>query len=87
MVEVEEKVGLPKTRAMSGEGNQIDEATVLHYYQTDHRMILMRHLELRDSVYVQTLTEEDMVNLHITQEEKAFGESYVVQLNEILKQQ
>ena len=73
MVGVEEKAMRLKTRAMSGEGNQIEEAVMLHYYQTDHRMILMRHVELRDSVYVQTLTEEDMVNLHITGAEKAFG--------------
>ena len=85
MVGVEENSGRPKTRAMSGEGNQIDEAAMLHYYQTDHRMILMRHVELRDSVYVQTLTEEDMVNLHITPEEQAFGEAYVLQLNELFK--
>lgn len=85
MVGVEEKVGQPKTRAMAGEGNQIDEAAVLHYYQTDHRMILMRHVVLRDSVYVQTLTEEDMINLHITPEEQAFGEAFVLQLNDLLK--
>ena len=37
----------------------------------------MRHVELRDSVYVQTLTKEDMINLHITPEEQAFGETFV----------
>ena len=46
----------------------------------------MRHVELRDTIYVQTLTEDDMTNLHITEEERSFGDAYVIQLNELLKQ-
>ena len=75
-----------KTRALSGGGEPIDDAVILHYYQTNHRMILMRHVELRDTIYVQTLTEDDMTNLHITEEERSFGDAYVIQLNELLKQ-
>ena len=66
------------------------ETAALHNYEgtlTDHRSILVRHVELRDSVYVQTLTEEDMAIFGITESERAFGDSYLVQLNELLKQQ
>lgn len=45
----------------------------------------MRHVDLLDTIYVQTLTGEDMAKLHITPAEQAFGEEYVVQLNELLK--
>ena len=86
LVCVVEDSGMPKTKAVVGEGEQLDEVAVLHYYQTNHRIMLIRHVELRDSLYVQTLTKEDMANLHITPAEQAFGEEYVVQLNELLKQ-
>ena len=65
---------------------QTDYTSARHFFQTDHRIILMNHVELRDSAYVQTLTEEDMRNLHITESERAFCEGYVVQLNELLKE-
>ena len=45
----------------------------------------MHHVELRDSVYVQTLTEEDLESLGITRDEKSFGEKYVNELNKLLK--
>ena len=40
----------------------------------------------KDSVYVQTLTDDDMVNLKITDEERAFSNNYVVSLNELYRQ-
>jgi len=42
---------------------------------------------LRDSIYVQTLTDADMVNLNLTEEERAFSDTCVAKLNAILKQQ
>ena len=40
----------------------------------------------KDSVYVQTLTDDDMVNLKITDEERAFSNDYVVSMNELYRQ-
>ena len=85
LIGVETETGTLQTRAIVGEEEQLDEAAVLNYYQTNHRMILMRHVELRDTIYVQTLTGDDMAKLHITPAELAFGEEYVVQLNEMMK--
>lgn len=75
---------LPATRAASDPKQQVDESVQLHFFQTDHRMILMRHVEFRDSVFVQTLTEADMENFKITDAERESGEKYVVSLNELL---
>lgn len=66
---------------------QLDRMEVLHHFQTDHRSILIQHVERRDSVFVQTLTEEDMAALNITEDEQAFSNAYVVQLNELIKHQ
>ena len=77
---------MPLTR--SGESSQpVDYSAVTHFFQTDHRMILVHHMEFRDSVYVQTLTPEDMISLRITEEERDFATQYVVKLNELLKYQ
>ena len=72
---------------MEGSGQQADEAMLRYQAQTDHYLILMHHVERRDSMYVQTLTEEDMVNLSISESEKAFSDNYVVSLNELMKNQ
>ena len=74
----------PATRAEIQEP-QSDMSSRVHYFQTNHRIILMHHVELRDSVYVQTLTEEDLESLGITRDEKSFGEKYVNELNKLLK--
>ena len=87
MIGLEEDGGAPMTKAIAGEGEQLDEAIVLNYYQTNHRMFLIRHVVLRDTVYVQTLTEDDMADLHITPAEKDFGNEFVVRMNELLKHQ
>ena len=60
---------------------------VLHHFQTSHKSILIQHVEFRDSVYVQTLTEDDMQTFNMTEEERAFGDAFVVKLNELIKQQ
>lgn len=76
----------PLTR--SGEPSlQADYSAVTHFFQTDHRMILIQHVERRDSMFVQSLTEEDMAALNITEDEQAFSNAYVVQLNELIKHQ
>ncbi len=41
----------------------------------------MHHVEFRDSIYVQTLTEDDMVCLKITDKERIFSTNYVIGLN------
>ena len=66
---------------------QLDMSAVTHFFQTNHKVILIHHVEFRDSVYVQTLTPEDMVALKITEEEQEFGNQYVISLNELIKQQ
>ena len=80
------ETGLPATKT-GASGSQQDEAELLSKAQRNHYLILMHHVELRDSVYVQTLTDTDMQNLKITEAEKAFGEQYVVFMNELIKQQ
>ena len=75
-----------KSATPTTQGMQLSDSEVLNFFQTDHRSILIQHVELQDGVYVQTLTEEDMANFHITEEEKAFGDAYVVKLNEFIKQ-
>ena len=77
---------MPLTR--SGEpSTQVDYSAITHFFQTDHKAMLIQHVERRDSVFVQTLTEEDMAALNITEDEQAFSNAYVVQLNELIKQQ
>lgn len=75
---------LPLTRSSLQPENEVDATSVRHYYQTDHRIILIRHVELRDRVYVQTLTEDDMTKLNITEEERAFGVTYLTNLNKLI---
>lgn len=84
-----ETEGRPLTKSTLGteEEVELDEGMLRHIAQTDHRLILMHHVEWRDSAYVQTLTAEDMECLKITAEEQAFGAAYVVRLNELSIQQ
>ena len=76
----------PMTKSDAGSNEVLDDAQLLHQAQTDHYIILMHHVEFKDSVYVQTLTDDDMVNLKITDEERAFSNDYVVSLNELYRQ-
>ena len=46
--------------------------------------MIVKHVELQDSIYVQTLTAEDYESLGFTQEEIDFGREYVRILNEQL---
>ena len=83
--ELDETTGRPKTKSGTDAPGIIDEAILLHQAQTDHYIMLMHHVEFRDSIYVQTLTEEDMASLGITETERVFSNDYVVSMNEFLK--
>ena len=83
----QETVGLPMTRAQGTQSQTYDEATIRHYFQTNSRALVIHHVELSDSGYVQTLTKEDMASLNIPESEQGFGEAYVEKLNEMLKSQ
>lgn len=76
---------LTKSGGVPSQPSSLSDLEVLHFFQTDHKSILIQHVVRRDSVFVQTLTEEDMQALHITEEEQAFGAAYLVQLNELTK--
>lgn len=85
---VRENSTIPMTKSgVVAPDGQLSDLEILHFFQTDHRSIIIQHVELRDSVYVQTLTEEDMLTFRITEQERAFGDAYVVQLNELIKHQ
>lgn len=75
----------PTTKSVQPETEE-DADLFRHKVQTNHYLILMHHVQLCDSVYVQTLTQEDMRNLKITAEEQEFSRQYVVQLNELTRQ-
>ncbi len=45
-----------------------------------------RRFALIDSMYVQTMADEDMKGLSITEEEKSFSDAYVAVLNELKSQ-
>lgn len=78
----------PLTKSSLREQNSYsNEALLRHFTQTDHHLVLMHHVVFRDSLYVQTLTDDDMANLHITESEQAFSNSFVVSMNELLKRQ
>lgn len=63
---------------------QIDTARIKHFVQTDHRVILLRHIVKNDSIFVQTFTPEDMVTFRITPEEQEWANAYLVHLNKLL---
>lgn len=77
---------LTKSGIPSNQTQTLSDAEVLHFFQTDHRSILIQHIEFHDSIYVQTLTEKDVDNFCITEEELAFSDAYIVKLNELHKQ-
>lgn len=58
----------------------------LHIAQSNHITMIVRHVALMDSSYVQTLTEDDFSALGFTQEEIDFSNHYISVLNEQLKE-
>ena len=63
-----------------------DQSAVRYYFQTNRRILLMHHVEYRDSAYVQTLSEDEMAAFGITNEQKEFGSQYLVKKNRFNKQ-
>lgn len=78
---------MPKTKSPSTlvQEPNLTDAELRHHFQTNHRSILIKHIVLRDGVYVQTLTPEDMNSLKITYEEQSYGNAYLVQMNEMIE--
>lgn len=77
--------GLPMTKSGAMKAADYDQSAVRYYFQTNRRILLMRHVEYRDSAYVQTLSEDEMRAFGITNEQKEFGNRYVVELNQLNK--
>lgn len=80
-----EESSLPMTKSGMVKEADYDQSAVRYYFQTNRRILLMRHVEYRDSAYVQTLSEDEMRAFGITNEQKEFGNRYVVELNQINK--
>ena len=64
----------------------VSEEIRLHFIQSSHIAMLIDGVALIDSMYVQTMTDEDMKGLSITEEEKSFSDAYVAVLNELKSQ-
>ena len=82
-LEVSDSGMMPLTRGIQDE--PLPDDAELSRVQTDHYMILIHHVAFCDSLFVQTLTEDDLDNLKMTGEERAFSEQYVVDLNEFYR--
>ncbi len=61
----------------------VSEGMRQHFVQSSHIAMLIDGVALIDSLYVQTMTDEDMKGLSITEEEKSFSDAYVAVLNEL----
>ena len=59
---------------------------IIHKAQTNHVAILIHGIVFHDGVFVQTLSEKDMLEIGITEEEYAFAQDYLKELNKTLKQ-
>ena len=77
--------GIPMTKSGAMKGPGYDLSAVRYYFQTNRRILLMHHVEYRDSAYVQTLSEDEMRAFGITNEQKEFGNRYVLELNQLNK--
>ncbi len=75
----------PMTKSGAMKKADYDQSAVRYYFQTNRRVLLMHHVEYRDSSYVQTLSEDDMRFFGVTDEQKEFGNRYVLELNQINK--
>lgn len=73
-----EEDGQPVTKALPGKA--VCEE-IMHCIQSDHIVMLINGIVSKDSVYVQTLTPKDMADLGITEEEMAFNDKYLDELN------
>lgn len=75
---------IPMTKASEQQSQRLNYNKALHYAQSNHITMIIKHVAFRDSIYVQTLTEEDYLNLDFSQEEINFGNYYVATLNSLL---
>ena len=75
---------VPMTKAGEQQPQRLNYYKALHYAQSNHITMIIKHVAFRDSVYVQTLTDEDYRTLDISQEEINFGNYYVATLNSLL---
>ena len=75
--------GVPATKSAVGMDAKYDPSAMRYYFQTNRRVILMHHVVYKDSAYVQTLSDDEMKAFGITDEQKEFGNRYVVELNQV----
>ena len=61
----------------------VSEEMRLHFVQSSHIAMLIDGVALIDSMYVQTMADEGMKSLGVTEEEKSFSDAYVAVLNEL----
>lgn len=76
---------LPMTKSGMVKEADYDQSAVQYYFQTNRRVLLIHHVEYKDSTYVQTLSEDEMAAFGITDGQKEFGSRYVVELNQLNK--
>lgn len=79
-------IGLPSTKADGNPATRLNYHKALHIAQSNHITMIVKHVTLIDSTYVQTLTEEDFNALGFTKEEIDFSNHYVGVLNGQLKE-
>ncbi|MBO4671431.1 MAG: hypothetical protein J5640_06280 [Bacteroidales bacterium] len=58
----------------------------VHFAQSNHINMIIKHVQLKDSLYVQTLSADDFNALGFSQEEIDFSNQYINVINEQLKQ-
>ena len=76
---VVETADRPVTKSIDLESFTKEE--ILHLIQSNHITMLVGGVVFQDSIYVQTLTDKDMLELHISESEIEFSKSYVDVLN------
>lgn len=77
---VEQTVGLPTTKTVA-QIPVMSESEILHCIQSDHITMLVDGIVFQDSLFVQTLSAEDMTSLGITETEQNFSLLYLKTLN------
>lgn len=80
----EDNLGMPLTKTVTDKESK-DYGLIDHFFQTNHRMMLVRHMVFRDTVFVQTLTNEDMITLKMSDQDQAAGLQYLSSLNAAVK--
>jgi hypothetical protein len=55
----------------------LNKDELLHMFQSSHIAMLINGVIQKDSIYIQTLTDEDIVSLGITEKEMEFSSDYI----------